>query len=215
MHDDVAVVLDHPFVGVVALDAEAFFSLGRHGGVDFFRHVVNLAAAVGGGQNEKIEERSDAPHVENGHVVGLVICGDASAQESVLNGDLGTRGRQTTWHRSELQRTSFRHCKSCMEVRKPLRSVANWVTTSIAVGHLQAGSEQNTDASRPALEPPGPALPRIIAHVSPSVKNLAVFFGERRHPQLRWHSAAAGSLSARYLQPPRRARLLFLYENST
>src|SRR5690348_3760742 len=70
--DDVAVILDDPLAGLVALDGQAAVPQTVHGGVDFFRDRVDLPAAGAGDEDEEVVQGGDAPHVEDQDVVALV-----------------------------------------------------------------------------------------------------------------------------------------------
>src|SRR5262245_50236504 len=60
MDDHVAVILDHPFARLVALDGEAAITPLVHGVVDFFGDGVDLPPAGTGGENEEVIQGRDA-----------------------------------------------------------------------------------------------------------------------------------------------------------
>src|SRR5262245_61980085 len=87
--DNVAVVLDDPLAGLVALDGKALLALRMECGVDLLGERVDLAAAGPGGNYEEVVERCLSPHVEDEHVAGLVLGRDPGTQTGVVQGDPG------------------------------------------------------------------------------------------------------------------------------
>src|SRR5262249_22803110 len=88
---------------LVALDRAAAVAGGAERGIDLLGQRVDLAAAVAGGDHQKVVQRSDAPHIENCDVTGLVVECDASTENGTLQarrqlgGDCATDGGGAQW----------------------------------------------------------------------------------------------------------------------
>src|SRR5229473_4146580 len=158
MDDDVAVVLHDPLGGFVAFDTEPGFPFRCHARIDFFREGVHLPPAGAGGQDKEVKERGDAAHVQDNHVASFVVGGHPGAEESVLNGDLRTRGLDTT-QGCNLQRTSLADAISARKSahagggvqtvgRLYRRSPPGWIKTSESE-HLQELNRQSTTSRAP------------------------------------------------------------------
>jgi hypothetical protein len=59
VNNHVAVVLNHPFAGVVAFHAQPGIAHFSHRRVNFFNDRVHLATARSGGDDEEVEDRGD------------------------------------------------------------------------------------------------------------------------------------------------------------
>ena len=97
--DHVAVILHHPFAGFVALDGQRAVAFRVQGGVDFFADGVDLPAAVAGGQDEEVVQGSDASHVEDDHVAGLVVGRHAGAEAGTFERGEGQATVPFVWLR--------------------------------------------------------------------------------------------------------------------
>src|SRR5262245_21544521 len=80
MHDEVAVVEQHPMRFVVPLDADlAIAELGECT-IDFIRHRVDLAAARSTGNYEEVDKGSQLPQVDDQNVTPPIVGRHTSTQ---------------------------------------------------------------------------------------------------------------------------------------
>src|SRR5262245_62428189 len=118
--DYVSVVLNDPLAGLVAFDGSATVADGTQGRVGFFGDGVDLAPTGAGGEDKEVIQGGDAPHVQDKHVAGLVVGGDAGGKTGTFQGGRQLGGRHAS-HRCEFQVTSFRYCDPPEKAKRPAR----------------------------------------------------------------------------------------------
>src|SRR5262245_34942570 len=150
VHDDVAVILHNPARGLVALDGQPLLAGVRQGGVDFFGEGMNLATAGARGQHLEVVERSNASHVEDNDILGLVLLGDASTENGTFEAGFVPGGR-LCFHGCDVQRTSF-HMRG-LEVPRPARTVALAGAICGSLGHLQTEQGRKLGPARCLTRP--------------------------------------------------------------